>query len=1858
MKKLVSALCLIAVLVSLFAPVGALASAADKNQVTRPDGTIYYDANGEEVEGASSLGGSAIVSVKKSATQHKDASGNPIENQFLMELQVRTTQKLLELSSGSPDAAVTLILDVSSSMTECIYCGHRQTESCHTGNNKKCNQYKSRMSETQAAANAFLDSFAKMGIDAGETNPPRRMVSIVTFDMDAEVHKVLNQTYIDVSNSSNLAAAKSVINGLKNDSGTNIEGGLRLARNIMTEARKTNGAIAGIDYLYTILLSDGEPSACIYPETNANRNNLTKIEGEWDNDGNSYGDYSTNYEDINEVVSEVNNIKAFSSQSRFFSICLGREINHNNSTTNATLQMKPFSNWDDLGLTSNTTIEQWLKSFSTAVFGTNAQASADNILGNFNSVMSQIQLAAQAWRVEDIMGPDVDYVSSYPVTYNNQTINNVASYDQSTDTLTWNLLQSATDPRISSSSTTNAILGYTFRYIVELDNLKSGYSHTGEHATNTKATLDYAVKKDNGEWSTQGTLDKPFFEPQVESYTGSLTFKKVDNHGNPVKGMTFTIDTPEDPSFSRTVTSDLQTGVVTFSSIPSGHAYHLHEHTIAGYAPVGELHFDVNWAQTNITEKTGVFYKDGSDIKLVNNITEHDNNPLNLTINKEFYIGSTKLEADDPLLANAAAAYAQFELDYPATDKNDHFYLNGNGLSASYLDLNEGVHTITEIAESIPGYALVRTEITAQDQLGNGPGNTAFTISTAGKTVSFDAVRDPALAHNYTVNYKNVYRQLTGSVSVRKSFEAHSLDTHTCDPNAGAFPGNTSGVTATVALYKANELTGEPYATITLSSANNWTGTFANVPAGDYVIRETSVSGNVTDYDFAHGRFVSVVKNNQTTALDLAADTNTYRFTVADGDRYGFNLENHYEREHGRLSVFKNINLNDGTQDNDASDADRFVDLYQQQNNGANPQITVNVYAGSSATGTPVATLTLHEGNGWQGTTGALPTGAYTIAESTPPALNGYELAAAASSTVTITEAHHQEPLSATLTNTYTRQTGSIKISKAFSNADFPRLLGQRNIPVQIVRTSDRELVRTVYLNYSNNWTAIAEDIPFDEYELIEVISSTSQDSAYLPDYSLKAQWSYVKQPADASRGPAFVTEGNWAAAEAADADISRVITNTYSDEVHDLTLKKVTNIDIGSLPAGYAVSINFERMVPGSTTQVDPSFELRRLMLNAANGFTATAHLPSGSYKLSETVTNAPEGYINTPVFTLINGITGQPSSDTDHIHFDMINGILTVDSHEDAAHSTLQLNITNNYKAEPATLTVRKSFAGQLDWNLFNTRVFYVDLYVQNASGQDTLVETLELKKNSDSDDPLLSFVATVDNLSADKTYYLVERNYDLPNYTDTVHWQMGSQNLTDYTNRDTSLPFTLQPGSSVTAVVTNTYNRVTGGLTVQKAYDFGSGESASDEAIAASTVTLTFTPKDGGQIGQKVPFSVTLTGAASVSRTNIPAGTYVVTESNANTLVDYTHTSTTYKIDGGSAQTGSAEVTIPEGENASVSVLVTNTYSRNTAKLTLSKTFSGDLTSSLVDSVTFSIEQSGKKAASVRVNAGTNWQGEAVLPTGAYTITETVTLKANAPYALTNYTHTPVWTSSIAANSGSSMTSDGGVATVVLGNGDHADVDLSIDNKYDFISGTITVTKDVAGVLTENDAAFAGKEFFVDVYNAEGEKQGDTLRLNKDNNFDATTGKLAANQYYYLVESGAPGIQDFTHTTQWLFANGGAFSDAENPAKSASFLLQTNAHAAFTVRNTYARENGQPLSISKQFVFSDGAAVDVSAAKVSVTFTPENPVLQGDPVTVELTGTAAQTVTLPVGVYTLSEDSATVNDFEDYAYSGVRF
>ena len=877
-------------------------------------------------------------------------------------------------------------------------------------------------------------------------------------------------------------------------------------------------------------------------------NSTTKIEGS------QGGGTSTTKDDAKDVGTQANRILSMSGLPKLYSICYGSVGDDH------VADHKPFGNWTDAkpATTENMTIEQWLDAFSTEAFD-GADGDVDGLFATFNTIISQIQLATQAWKVDDTMGTHMTEFVEVDSANKNE-----ASFDTTTNKLHWDVLRSTLDG--TTTETVNGveytILKYIYKYKIKLDNLDTSYTGNSATDTNAEATLTYAVKGTDGLWNkVQDPVAFP--EPEVKGYVGSLTFKKGWLDGEtfkPMANVAFTLTSEEKSAEGNTWTAtatSAEDGTVTFTGIPSGHIYALTETVPSeAYKAPGDMSVSVNWGETT-------FSKMNSAGQFINELTDKS---VTLVLKKEF----NSTEHPDSItftIVNTAANYYR-EVTLPTTDGKWEITLPG---------LTPGTYVISENA-AWDGYDLTQQSATLD-------GNAL--------TVQYNNVK-PALTlgegeshKTYTVVFTNAYQKQVGSVSVTKTFWERNHDDlisgNTTNPQLEKLDNSLyAGMEITVDLINA---AGKSEKILTLDNNNNWTVRNVVLPVGEYTISE-NVQGVIPDHDYVHLH----IKVNGT-----AIEGN--KITIGKDDEITLALENHYTHHMGDIRVEKLIN---GIAADDIPEGTKFyVDVY-------------NTKADADANETPVTTIEvvkLVDGN-WSGTSRDLPVGQYYLKERTTT-IDGYNFISGVFSltdnTVTVskpTEINQTGTTTVVLTNTYEQQKGRLTVNKVFdlskltetetAEFDYPDY-----ITVNVLDgDASGDVVATLTLATDNNWTDTVE-LPVGNYYLSEVTAEGVAGTADVPNYGLNATWDSVT---------VVITD---------DENVSRQVTNTYTRDYGSLTINKSL---IGTPNDNATITfVVYKKNADSTRGDVVESIVLPNVDATDANKWTKTVNLVPGDYYLYE---------------------------------------------------------------------------------------------------------------------------------------------------------------------------------------------------------------------------------------------------------------------------------------------------------------------------------------------------------------------------------------------------------------------------------------------------------------------------------------------------------------------------------------------------------------------------------------------------------------------------------------------------------------
>ena len=955
MKRNVAILMMLIMLLGLF----ATGYADDHNQVVYAGNSQLYNTNGQPVQGTNLGDNGSVVKISKFITQADQ------ENEFIVNLEVQTSQNLIDLESDTPDTAVLMVFDVSNSMDDCVHCGQEASHNNHKGTStttyycygtsgstysawygsrrcyicdKRQSQhtavttttgsgcaYEARLADTKIAALDFLNEIVtETGVQAGD----KRWVAIVAYGTNAETR----QTWVDVATTEGMALAENAINNLQiangdgdQAGGTSIESGLVLARNLLNSS-----TIANVDYRYTILLTDGQPT---YGTSNVNSTSPTSVSGDTSTSGST-----TQESDINNVASIAAAIKA---TSKLYSICFGKTGN------TPVWEEEPFGNWSGNGwsTTEKTTVGQWLTSFSHAAYQA-SNASSAQLFDTFNNILAQIQVAAKAWKVEDWMGDYIVYDGSADGHGRNSIITNVNIEDYengNAPAFVWNLLTSETDPRLTdwNTETDIGVLGYSHQYRVKLDNLKANYTG-GATAANTLATLRYATTDTQGNWpdSTDDYKTATFPVPTVQGLYGTLTFEKVTETDEPMEDVVFhlhytgnTAD-PDAPDWDHAIARSDANGVVTFSNIPSGHTYSLREYSKPDkydhYKTAADKTVTVSWGNATVQGLSDEDH-DGKQ-ELVNTF---DQNMLgNLTISKEFTNDSVK------------PASIQFVITGPNNFKIERDLNNENHWTMTLTGLVPGSYTVQESNARDSNGNLLRDTHNLNWEIyvdnNNSPDKTGTFSDNTSNLPQINVAVETSTSH--TVKFVNTITSKHGKLTIDKDF---------IDLPAGMENGLNITVLATPVDAHGHVISGAQSYSLSLNDNNDFRSS-VDLPIGFYKLTEETPAA-VDGYTLLHWLFAQNGVDNETGIVEIKPGNNPLTLV----------LKNHYEQDTGHFHIGKLF----------------AGDLPEEELTTRTFVVNVHKYSANGGVGEIVNTLYLSAFNNWTDATPQLPLGTYYFEE-------------------------------------------------------------------------------------------------------------------------------------------------------------------------------------------------------------------------------------------------------------------------------------------------------------------------------------------------------------------------------------------------------------------------------------------------------------------------------------------------------------------------------------------------------------------------------------------------------------------------------------------------------------------------------------------------------------------------------------------------------------------------------------------------------------------------------------------------------------------------------------------------------------
>ena len=632
--------------------------------------SVWADSNSEQIvsHGGTTKGDNVEIS--------KTVAPSELENYFDITLKVQTQEIAKE-----QDVAVVIVMDVSRTMIEY----------------KLANENKTRLRAALDASQIFLETFG----ENSEGVTAKRKIGFVAFNSNGHILQSMTdcKTKQDGTSIANevLRQTKAITKEIDEDSPayqvdptrfTNIQVGLQVANDLLYN----DNEIKNIQNKYIIFLSDGYPTTYIWRGYEGHATVRTDTGILHDDLLNRTMTYGTNYSERSARKAEEKAKELRNKGTIIYSIGTGIDNNFMTIPEYEKKMSQSFSTIDRynstnyaVGVPSTASTDvarkqedlqnfrQWLggkDSTTTTVIGDGIGSgygsghyfdvvkNSTEMKTAFATIFENIKKLTEAsWVAEDPMNSDnaaikdvIEFVGIYDnnrklydsVNYDskvsNNTSDNTASYNKTTDRINWNLKESK---YIKTTSENKTYYNYEIKYRVRLKTEANNFKSEAILKTNGKTTLSYVVKE-TGKAPKLKTLQ--FKVPEVKGYLGTLTFNKLTGYNNsPLGGTTFELEHSDkcecmnerkhmNANFKLTSTSN-SNGKVTFNNIPSGHTYKLKEVKTDDYHTLNETIYDVkvSYGKTihNIENSTVINNINTKDLVIVKEVK-------NITTNKSF----------------------------------------------------------------------------------------------------------------------------------------------------------------------------------------------------------------------------------------------------------------------------------------------------------------------------------------------------------------------------------------------------------------------------------------------------------------------------------------------------------------------------------------------------------------------------------------------------------------------------------------------------------------------------------------------------------------------------------------------------------------------------------------------------------------------------------------------------------------------------------------------------------------------------------------------------------------------------------------------------------------------------------------------------------------------------------------------------------------------------------------------------------------------------------------------------------------------------------------------------------------------
>ena len=777
-------------------------------------------------------------------------------------------------------------------------------------------------------------------------------------------------------------------------------------------------------------MSDGKPT---YGVSGNERNSTSKtvICGN-STDNNTIGDGSSTTHTIHTQVEEQVN-----------------RIIHNGITPYAVFVGSDTINCRERDCSLNTqwgtSCSKWLADIGFTTFSAKESGDLEEI---FENISHLIQIQARAWILTDPMGDNIDFIQF------NRATNMEDEFLEENGVVSWYLRKAEPVKTVDGNTTTYT---YTLSYRIRLDNLADGVQAEQYYPTNGVTSLTYLITtiRDGEESYKDGTAY--FNIPSVKGFEGEeITLNKVGSFGEAMSGVTFTLTTADDPSFSKTFTTDAN-GALKLSGIPSGHTYTLTETVPNGYEAADPITVTVAWGKTAVS---GVS----------NNTIVNQSKTTSITVTKAWDDGDdqdgirpgsveVQLYADGTACGDPVTVTASDNWQYTWTNLPE--YKAGKPI----------VYTVKEVSvptgytSQVNGFTITNTHV---------PETTSVTVTKAWD----DGDDQDGLRPDYV------------TVQLYADGTAHGDPVEVKAADGWTYtwtnlPKNEKGEAIVYTVEEVNVPTGYT------SDKDGFTITNSHTPATtELTITKEWVDGN--DQDGIRPESVQV---------QLYADGTAYgdpiTVTAADGWRYTVqNLPKYKDGVEIQYTI-NEVNVPDGYQS--SVDGTTITNTHETKTvditvtkawedggdqDGIRPEsVEVQLYADGEAYGDPV---TVTEANNWQYTWEDLPeykdgkAVVYTVKETTE--INGY------TSNVD----------GFTITNTHVPETTSVTVTKVWEDGDNQDGIRPESVEVQLYANGEA-YGDPVEVTADNGWQYTWTNLPKNEKgeAIVYTVAETSVPAGY-----------------------------------------------------------------------------------------------------------------------------------------------------------------------------------------------------------------------------------------------------------------------------------------------------------------------------------------------------------------------------------------------------------------------------------------------------------------------------------------------------------------------------------------------------------------------------------------------------------------------------------------------------------------------------------------------------------------------------------------------------------------------------------------